>query len=119
MGGGAGGFKTPTLVDGDVHSNRSGLSWKDYRDRLKTGLPKLKEMSLSYFEFMRRFLLHILPEGFHKIRYYGILSNGQREEKLKLCRSLLGMIKKEVIESIEGIKDWLERFDRFINRACP
>jgi hypothetical protein len=39
---------------------------------------------------MRRFLLHVLPDGFHRIRHYGLLANGHRADKLALCRSLLG-----------------------------
>ena len=42
-------------------------------------------------EFIRRFLIHVLPAGFQRIRYYGFLSNRQRAEKLPLCRQLLGM----------------------------
>jgi hypothetical protein len=58
--------------------------WKDSRDGNKK-----KRMTLHIDEFIRRFLLHILPEGFVKIRYYGILSNRQRQQKLQLCRQLL------------------------------
>jgi hypothetical protein len=46
-------------------------------------------MKLSASEFVRRFLLHVLPRGFVRIRYYGLLSNRHREEELKLCRQLL------------------------------
>ena len=42
-------------------------------------------------EFIRRFLLHFLPDGFHRIRYYGLFSNGHRAEKLALCRRLLNV----------------------------
>ena len=48
-------------------------------------------MTLSAEEFIRRFLIHVLPDGFQRIRYYGFLSNCHREEKLALCRQLLGM----------------------------
>jgi hypothetical protein len=47
-------------------------------------------MRLSVGEFMRRFLLHVLPDGFHRIRHYGLFANGHRAEKLALCRKLLG-----------------------------
>ena len=46
-------------------------------------------MTLSAEEFIRRFLLHVLPEGFQRIRYYGFLGNRYREEKLARCRQLL------------------------------
>ena len=46
-------------------------------------------MTLDADEFIRRFLLHALPDGFHRIRHYGFLANGQRGDKLALCRQLL------------------------------
>ena len=48
-----------------------------------------KVMKLKVDEFIRRFLLHVLPDGFHRIRNYGLLANGHRAEKLALCRKLL------------------------------
>jgi Putative transposase/Transposase zinc-binding domain len=59
--------------------------WKDYRQD-----GKAKVMTLAAGEFMRRFLLHVLPEGFHRIRHYGLFANGHRAERIKLCRQLLG-----------------------------
>ena len=58
--------------------------WRDYRHRGKT-----KRMTLDAHEFIRRFLLHTLPDGFHRIRHYGFLANGHRAVKLDLCRRLL------------------------------
>jgi hypothetical protein len=58
--------------------------WKDYRHH---GKPKL--MTLAADEFIRRFLLHTLPDGFHRIRHYGFLANRQRAANLALCRRLL------------------------------
>jgi len=46
-------------------------------------------MTLEAFEFIRRFLLHTLPDGFHRIRHYGFLANGHRAEHLAQCRRLL------------------------------
>ena len=48
-------------------------------------------MTLSSSEFIRRFLMHTLPNGFVRIRYYGFLANRDRHERLAQCRSLLGM----------------------------
>jgi hypothetical protein len=59
---------------------------KDYR---KSGRRKNKVMRIETSEFMRRFLLHILPNGFHRIRHYGLLANGHRGKKVALCRKLL------------------------------
>jgi hypothetical protein len=58
--------------------------WKDYRQR-----GKAKVMTLDAPEFIRRFLLHTLPDGFHRIRHYGFLANGHRAAKLEVCRCLL------------------------------
>jgi hypothetical protein len=67
--------------------------WKDYRANKagKTGAGKTrhKAMTLSPPEFMRRFLLHVLPGGFHRIRHYGLLANGSRKANLMLARELL------------------------------
>ena len=52
---------------------------------------KIKFMTLDAFEFIRRFLLHILPSGFMKIRHYGILSNRNKKTKLRRCKQLLGV----------------------------
>ena len=48
-------------------------------------------MTLAADEFIRRFLLHALPDGFHRIRHYGFLANRQRADKLALCRHLLAV----------------------------
>src|SRR6516164_4322626 len=58
--------------------------WRDYRHHSRA-----KVMTLAADEFIRRFLLHTLPDGFHRIRHYGFLANGHRAAKLALCRSLL------------------------------
>jgi Putative transposase/Transposase zinc-binding domain len=65
--------------------------WKDYRvkDGAK-GKTRHKTMTLGADEFMRRFLLHVLTGGFHRIRHYGLLANGGRKANLELARTLLG-----------------------------
>jgi hypothetical protein len=63
--------------------------WKDYRAKGKT---RYKPMTLTPEEFMRRFLLHVLPGGFHRIRHYGLLANGARKTNLALARELLHML---------------------------
>jgi Putative transposase/Transposase zinc-binding domain len=60
--------------------------WKDYRAKGKT---RHKAMTLSPQEFMRRFLLHVLPGGFHRIRHYGLLANSNRRANLARARELL------------------------------
>jgi hypothetical protein len=69
------------LEDGRVF-----FKWKDYKDG-----NKIKIMSLEAVEFIRRFLLHILPPGFVKIRYYGLYGNRNRKETIQRCQTLLGV----------------------------
>jgi len=60
--------------------------WKDYRAKGRT---RYKTMTLETGEFMRRFLLHVLPGGFHRIRHYGLLANPVRRARLAKVRDLL------------------------------
>ena len=60
--------------------------WKDYRAKGRT---RHKTMTLAAEEFMRRFLLHVLPCGFHRIRHYGLLANAGRRQNLARARQLL------------------------------
>jgi hypothetical protein len=60
---------------------------KDYRNR-----GKREQLTLSVDEFIRRFLLHVLPRGFVKVRHYGLLANRHREQKLGVCRLLLVLL---------------------------
>lgn len=62
------------------------FNWKDYRAKGKT---RYKTMTLQTGEFMRRFLLHVLPGGFHRIRHYGLIANTGRRENLARARELL------------------------------
>lgn len=59
------------------------FKYKDYKDN-----GKIKFMTLDVIEFIKRFLLHILPERFKKIRYYGLMSSRNRKTKLLLCKRL-------------------------------
>ena len=100
------------LADGRVT-----FTYKDYSDG-----DKVKEMTLPVEELLRRFLLHILPERFVRIRYYGLLSTRTREEDLALCRQLLGMA-KETLEG-EEVKEesWRELLNRLTGKdstLCP
>ena len=72
--------------------------WKDYRAKGKT---RHKTMTLNTDEFIRRFLLHVLPSGFHRIRHYGLLANTGRHYNLARIRELLHVAPAEtkVIET--------------------
>jgi hypothetical protein len=73
------------LEDGQVS-----FRWRDYSDG-----DKEKIMTVAAEEFIRRFLLHVLPAGFVKIRHYGLLANRSRKNNIALCRELLGSCKTE------------------------
>jgi hypothetical protein len=68
------------------------FGWKDYRAK---GRQRQKVMTLTSDEFIRRFLIHVLPSGFHRIRHYGLLANGGRAENLARVRDLLGVPAKQ------------------------
>ena len=63
--------------------------WKDYRAK---GSTRYQTMTLDPHEFMRRFLLHVLPSGFHRIRHYGLIANAARRELLARARTLLRVV---------------------------
>src|SRR6059036_36565 len=63
------------------------FKWKDYRAKADA---RYKLMTLDADEFIRRFLIHVLPDGFHRIRHYGLLANGNRTGNIALARRLLG-----------------------------
>lgn len=71
-----------------VAMDEHGVSFK-YKDYRAKGHTHHKTMTLAPAEFMRRFLLHVLPCGFHRIRHYGLLANGARKSCLALARELL------------------------------
>lgn len=65
------------------------FKWKSYADENKN-----KTMKVTIVEFIRRFLLHILPKRYQRIRYYGFLSNRKRKKSLELCFKILGKIRE-------------------------
>jgi hypothetical protein len=70
----------------DLADGRVSFRWKDYAHGGRQGI-----MTLDSVEFVRRFLMHVLPSGFVRVRHYGLLANRHRQEKLARCRELLGM----------------------------
>ena len=70
----------------DLADGRVSFRWKDYAHGGRQGI-----MTLDAVEFVRRFLMHVLPSGFVRVRHYGLLANRHRQEKLARCRELLGM----------------------------
>ncbi len=84
---------------------------KDYKDE-----GKIKVTSLPVYTFIRRFLWHVLPPGFRKIRHFGFLKSGSRSEKIEMIRTFL----EDVAASIDDvINTWLDKMSPFINNLCP
>jgi hypothetical protein len=77
------------------------FKWKDYRVE---GPARYKLMTLATDEFIRRFLMHVLPAGFHRIRYYGLLASSKRADNIARARELLAppMIHIDAIKAISG-----------------
>jgi hypothetical protein len=79
-------------------------------------------MTLSVDEFIRRFLLHVLPNRFQRIRYYGFLGNRHREEKLDHCRRLLAMQTASATTLSPAGQDYRDRYEHLTGyslRQCP
>jgi hypothetical protein len=78
----------------DLANGRVTFRWTDYAHGGQRGT-----MTLEAVEFVRRFLLHVLPAGFVRVRHYGLLANRHRHEKLTRCRELLGMPVMEPVDT--------------------
>ncbi len=88
--------------------------WKDYR---VNGRTRNKTMTLETGEFTRRFLLHVLPGGFHRIRHYGLLANPSRRANLAKIRELLGAASATLGSSANDIAT-VEASPTFVCRHC-
>jgi hypothetical protein len=92
--------------------------WKDYSDHNRQ-----KHMKLDSVEFIRRFMLHVIPTGFVRIRHYGFLSNRSRKEKLDACRKALGMKPPEHETTTQNQSShWYDLVIKFLGidpRICP
>ena len=103
------------LDDGHVR-----FRYKDYR---ATSSQTQKTMTLGATEFIRRFLLHVLPPGFHRIRYYGLLGHRHRRAHLAQCRHLLGTAARpERVGHATIAADYRDRYEALTGcslRACP
>jgi hypothetical protein len=100
----------------DIDGGKVTFRYKDYRQASQP-----KTMTLDAEEFIRRFLLHVLPDGFQRIRYYGFLGNRYRAQKLAHCRQLLGMPACEPA-ALEATTDYRDRYEELTGtslRECP
>lgn len=89
--------------------------WKNYRVKTQC---RQRVMQLDHDEFIRRFLLHVLPSGFHRIRHYGLVANAGRKRNLQQARRLLNVpaLEPAVQEEVEIAK--VDRTDPFICPKC-
>jgi len=96
--------------------DHTGVTFK-YKDYRIEGPERYKTMTLATAEFIRRFLIHVLPKGFHRIRHYGLFANGNRAENIARARALLAM-PAPVIEP-QGSKAAEAGEPRMLSRPCP
>ena len=90
--------------------------WKDYRNGNRQ-----RTMTLAAEEFIRRFLMHVLPQGFRRIRYYGFLANRHRRQKLARCRQLLAMAQPEATDEAAA-RDYRDQYQQLTGASlteCP
>jgi hypothetical protein len=95
-------------ADGVVH-----FRWKDYADG-----DRLKVMALEAAEFIRRFLLHVVPDRFVRIRHFGLLANRTRTAKLARCRQLLAVL-PAALEPPESVAALMLRLTGIDIERCP
>jgi hypothetical protein len=88
------------------------FEYKDYKDRNENGIAKKKLMKLSQEEFIRRYLLHILPNGFRKLRYGGIFASNKKKESFAIIKELL----KKYEHQIDA---WYLRIRKYVEVLCP
>ena len=100
----------------DLAQDHVCFRWKDYRQGQQQNI-----MRLTAPEFIRRFLLHVLPDRFQRIRYYGLLGNRHRAQKLARCRQLLGMPAPQP-PAAEPSPDYRDRYQQLTGSSlwqCP
>ena len=96
--------------------DETGVTFK-YKDYKIEAPQRYKTMTLATAEFIRRFLIHVLPKGFHRIRHYGLFANGNRAENIEQARALLAM-PASMMEP-QGSKAAQPGEPRVLSRPCP
>ena len=100
----------------DFTDGQVSFAWKDYRHDSRN-----KVMRLDAHEFIRRFLLHVLPCGFQRIRHFGFLANCHRQARLDLCRQLL-KAPTPMVDPLDPLLDYRDHYQRLTGvslRDCP
>ena len=88
--------------------------WRDYADG-----DRVKVMELDVDEFLRRFLLHVVPDRFVRIRHFGLLANRRRAAALAQCRTVLAQPPPPVIPDVESVRALLLRVMGIDIERCP
>jgi hypothetical protein len=100
----------------DVKDGQVTFQWKDYRAK---GKEKSRVMTLESEEFIRRFLIHVLPRGFQRIRFFGLLANRNRKARLADCRRLLATPIPDLLPNPADYRMLRQLFTQESIRYCP
>jgi hypothetical protein len=100
----------------DVKEGQVTFQWKDYRSK---GRQKSRVMTLDSDEFIRRFLIHVLPRGFQRIRFFGLLSNRRRKKNLTTCRRLLTAPITDLLPNPDDYRTFGQPTDKESICRCP
>ncbi len=100
----------------DVSEGRVTFQWKDYRSQHRH---KSRTMTLDAEEFIRRFLMHTLPPGFQRIRYFGLFANRHRKQSLALCRELLTGPESPLLPAPAQCQAWWRALTTTERLRCP
>ena len=98
------------------NNGKVSFEYKDYKQNNGNGLPIKKILTISDMEFIRRFLLHILPNGFRKIRYGGIFSSNRKAEAIRVIKESIGVQLKKISDKLNSALNFLE--DKLLC-VCP
>ena len=96
--------------------NKNGVTFR-YKDYRADGRARYKTMTLATDEFIRRFLIHVLPHGFHRIRHYGLFANGNRAANIARARELLAVPSRS--QAPEIAEATVVDEPRVLPRPCP
>ena len=96
--------------------DESGVTFR-YKDYRADGRAREKRMTLTTDEFIRRFLIHVLPRGFHRIRHYGLFANGNRAANIARARGLLAVLSR--LQQPESAEVTAADQPRVLPRPCP
>lgn len=100
------------LIDADART--VAFRWKDYRNK---GNDRQKVMRLATGEFIRRFLIHVLPDGFHRIRHYGFIASANRKTNIARIRLVLGVTSKTTSDQAQPDAEQIQPLT--LREPCP